>query len=693
MATHWLELVAHRAKVPYANDLMITPGAATVAAWEETLTQLRIGEDELARHIAAFFHIKVADLDSAVSSATKLVPDRLIQQYNVLPLRHTDREIVVATYDPGDMGAEQALGFAAGRTAVFEVATPTALRRAIASHYARDRPERDGETRQPPTGRDAAPSLERDLAGARTGESNAVNRLTQLIIQEAVVRRATDISIYPAENGGVVALRVDAMPQHLMNLPLTAMNFVVGRLRVLGQTGVSDRRLSREGSAHVDVDGRDVVLRIRTTPVHGTHRADVRLTDPLEQRTLEHLGFAPADVERLRALLTQPTGLIVIAGLQGSGRSTLRYAMLRELSRAGRKAVSVEDQITEDLAGIQQIETAPAQGATAAKLVESALRHEPAVLAIDEVTDAVTARQASDAAGNRLVIVALRAAHTLDAIARLSQLGIDRARMASVLRGTVALRLMRRLCSACAQPARAPRDDAERDLAATFALQEAPVAVGCEACCATGYSGVMPLAEILVADDAFRARIRDGASLQEIGRAAVAAGARSAKVVGLERVRHGASDLRELDRVLGSRPPAARLAAAGPRVLVADDEPETRLFARAVLERAGFAVSEAVDGEAVLEQVRASSDFALLILDLNMPRLDGRETLARLKRRVETAALPVLVFTASADPRDEQRIMDEGADDYVRKPLDPERFISRVRAVLARHAVEPATHG
>ena len=694
MPRHWLESVVRKAKVPYADDLLITPGAGTAQAWKETMEQLRLEEDDLAELVAKFFHVKRANLDAVSPAAAKLVPEKLVRQFNVLPLRQNDREIVVATIDPGDMGAEQAIGFAAGRSASFEIATPSALTTAIATRYPQDGDVQAMISRvKAPAQADISGGIEPELAGARTGDSAAVTRLTNLIFQDALARGASMISIFPGENGGAVTFRVNGVTGHFMNMSIIAMNHVVARLRMIGQIGMGDRVRSRGGAARVDFGGKAFELRIQVTPSHGTQRADVTIVDPAFGNRLEDLSWDSGDLERLRAMAAAPTGLIVIAGPEHTGRSTLAYALMRELAAARRTVVSVEQQVNADIPGVRQLEINPQKGLTTIALLQAASRESANVLVVEDLNDADAARHVVAAMDERLVIVTLRAQHTLDALARIAALGFDRGRLGQSLRGIIALRLLRRLCANCREAPRAPQGPDEGALATAYQLSVVPVARGCPKCAQSGYRGVVPVVETLVATDALRAQIGEGASLKDLARTALSGGARSLLNSARERVRAGDTDARELERVLGTRQAMVRPTRARPMVLVADDEPETRLLARAILENAGYAVAEAEDGARVLELVHASADFALLILDLNMPRVDGREALARLKGQVATAGLPVVVLTASPDPSDEQRVMEEGADDYIRKPIDPVQFVERVSAVLRRHVPEAAAHG
>jgi CheY-like chemotaxis protein len=149
------------------------------------------------------------------------------------------------------------------------------------------------------------------------------------------------------------------------------------------------------------------------------------------------------------------------------------------------------------------------------------------------------------------------------------------------------------------------------------------------------------------------------------------------------RVARGETTAEEVARALGT-PAVTAPSADRPVVLIADDDPLIRLLARTVLETDGLAVVEAEDGVQALERLSATKGISLVVLDLDMPKLDGHGVVAELKRNVTTAGLPVVVLTASTNPVDEARALERGADDYIRKPIDPPRFLARVRAVLRR---------
>jgi DNA-binding response OmpR family regulator len=156
-------------------------------------------------------------------------------------------------------------------------------------------------------------------------------------------------------------------------------------------------------------------------------------------------------------------------------------------------------------------------------------------------------------------------------------------------------------------------------------------------------------------------------------------------------VREGVTTLEELDRVLGERAEVEEEAAPGggePMILIVDDDSVNRTLGRTLLHKSGYRVSEAVDGVVALEKLAGPEEYALMVLDLDMPRLSGLEVLKQVRSNVRTAGLPVVVLTGTREEDAEIELMEAGADDYIRKPIDPPRFVARVKAALRRAGVE-----
>jgi CheY-like chemotaxis protein len=211
----------------------------------------------------------------------------------------------------------------------------------------------------------------------------------------------------------------------------------------------------------------------------------------------------------------------------------------------------------------------------------------------------------------------------------------------------------------------------------------ASAGAGCAHCKHTGYSGRVPIAELLTPSASLRATIARGATAHEIRAAMAGDGLRSMRQRALELVAAGVTSIDEVNRVLVDDEVDAALARGGHRVLVADDEPITRMLVKLLLEREHYQVLEAANGREASEiAVREKPD--LLLIDLNMPMVDGYEAIEQLRRGLAPVTLPIVVLTAENGPGVERRVLDLGADDYILKPFDPAVLLSRVQAVFRR---------
>ena len=686
-ASHWLIEVARGAALAGAERLTLEPQIGLADAWVSVARGCGISEDDLARHVATRYKIGIADLANATPLAQALVPEKAARRYQVFPLRENDRQLVVATANPADLDAEQALGFVSGRTPVFEVAPPAALQEALDNRYAPDRLVEnliDGlgaEFEDVEFLEESGP----EQVAAKDVETTPVVKLTNLILRDAVRSGVSDIHLEPGRDGALVRFRVDGVLRTHMRLPMPALNRVISRIKILGKLDIADRMRPQDGRARVQVQGRAFDLRISTVPTREAEKAVIRILDPRSTKRLEDLGVAAPELARLRRLLTHRDGVVVVTGPTGSGKTTLLYAALRELATGEVNIMTVEDPVEYELPGLTQIQVETKRGVTFASALRSILRQDPDVLLVGEIRDLETAEIAVQASlTGHLVLATLHANDAVAAVARFTDLGLDRVKLASTLRGSVAQRLMRRVCPSCAVPTDGALAPEEAKLLARYGVTPKVRAVGCAKCAQTGYRGRIPVVEVLIGSAAIEGLISSGVPAADLQRAAVAGGMRTLREVALERVSSGETTLQEVERVLGGATEDEPATAAPSRVLLVDDDAVNRALARGVLQKNGYEVTEAADGLAALDVLAADPGYALMVLDLDMPRMGGLEALGRVRSSVHTAALPVIVLTGSTSEDSEVVVMDQGADDYVRKPIDPARFVARVKATLRR---------
>jgi CheY-like chemotaxis protein len=348
--------------------------------------------------------------------------------------------------------------------------------------------------------------------------------------------------------------------------------------------------------------------------------------------------------------------------------------------------MSVEDPVEYDLPGVTQIQVEPKQGVTFASALRAILRQDPDVIFVGEIRDLETAQMAVQAAmTGHLVLATLHTNDAAGVVPRLLDIGLDAASIAATLRGALAQRLVRRVCPYCVVRVEDERTEEETRLAALYGVEPKVRAMGCNQCGQTGYRGRMAVVEVLVSHGKLEELILQRASTAQLEQSSIAAGMRRMREVALEKVALGETTLAEVERVLGEvREDAAAGTSSAPRVLIVEDDPVNRVVVRSILQKNGFGVSEAADGHAALDMLRQGESFAAVVMDLAMPRMGGEELLTRMKASIATAGIPVIVLTGSEDKGSEARLIDQGADDYIEKPVDPARFLARVKATLRR---------
>ncbi len=706
-------LVANGVLTPRQAERLASRSEGTL--WAAALREGATDQAIIAA-LSRAYRTPVADLALAEARTTTLLPESLARKHQVLPLAADDRVIRVATADPRDLDLEQTLRFITGRDVLFQIASPAAIVARLDELY---RPERAIERIL--TGLEPARIEAVDAAAVQAGTADSaldapVAKLVDAMISDGVREGASDIHAEPTEGGVVVRYRIDGVLREVMRLPSAAGAALVRRVKVWAKLDVTDPLRPHDGRATARVDDQLVDLRVSTIPVaRRGEKVVIRILDKTNLRgTLGDLGLPARELEVLRRLLGHREGMVLVTGPTGSGKTTTLYAALNELRTGKVNIVTVEDPVEYDVAGISQIQVNEAQGLTFAKALRSVLRQDPDIVLVGEIRDFETATTAVQAGfSGHFVLSTLHTNDAPSAIVRLRDMGIEAFKVASVLKGVVAQRLVRKLCAACAEPI--PVSELPPEARPPASRRDVVVrrAVGCKACNGAGYKGRAAILEVMPVDEAVGRLIDQGAMPEALVAAARRIGMYSLWESGLERVWSGLTSVEELVRVLGERSaeeeapvpgetatipvlaPVASVATApaaptrvvdtapaATRVLVADDDAQMRRLIRSVLQRDGFEVIEAADGLDALDAAQQGG-IDLVILDVDMPRLDGLGVLEELRAQVKTACLPVIVLTAQHGDT-EEKALDLGAQDYLGKPVQTRSLVARVRAVLKR---------
>ncbi len=695
---HWLKDVAKHAGLDL--DLPRRPDISAIRkAWPNVARACKLQDDRFTQRVAGHFRIGVADVGTYDPQAVKLIPESVARRYGILALSSTGSSIVVATSDPANRAAHKDIVAHSSRQPVFLMASPTVLAQALERAYAPARaPKNALQTLVARVAESDFQVVTNQGQGLFTSfelEDPAVVKLAEVVLQQGVRYRATEIHVEPGAVTGRVRYRIDGVLQQVVDLPAAAHNRLVARLRHLAfeQPGTNpDDGFPVRVSA--DLEKRAHLL---TTPTPDGELVWIRLVNPHEVPTLESLKFDGPEGQKIQQVLARQEGLVLVTGPARSGTTSFIYAALGSLQH--KSVISLEGRPEMVVPGVTQIRYDPSTGISFAETLQQLLDRSPDVIHAGEIRDLGTARIAlRTAVTGRKVLATVHTSDAVSGIRRLVDMGLASGRLAESLHAVVSLRLGRKLCQKCARPFDPERDGKSREakLASVLGVRPVKRAVGCKMCAGTGYFEQIPIPEILVVTSAMRAVLGRSPNDAELLRAAQADGMRTFAEVGLDRVARGDTTVEEVERVLGVVPTRSETTDSVGPVLVVDDEEQDRLVITSVLKEMGFEVIEAPDGPTAQSMIEAGDeDFCLVLMDLFMPGMDGKELLRGIRQSLSTQSLPVIVLTSSANPRDELELLEAGADDFLLKPVVADRLEARVRAVLRRSGVRistPVTH-
>jgi type II secretory ATPase GspE/PulE/Tfp pilus assembly ATPase PilB-like protein/CheY-like chemotaxis protein len=711
------------------------PAAAPVSLWETLIQRKLITDEQVLSAIAARFRIARADLSRVDPKVTQAVPEQLARRFNVIPVRESDSYLEVATANPFDIDAEKVLAFTTGREVRMLLGSPVRIREKLDELYRSDDIVNrlldgiggDFEVK-------AIAEEEDRAASAEEASQRPIIRLVDMLLADGVSSRASDIHVEPIEGGVVVRYRIDGVLRQVMKIPRNAGLPLISRIKIMSGLDIADRLRPQDGRARVSVNNEAVDLRVSTLPASLGEKVVIRI---LNQRVtvldLEALGMHEDERRAMVNLLGSKEGIILVTGPTGSGKTTTLYSAIRLIQSPGVNIVTVEDPVEYRLGeNIVQVQVHERAGLTFASALRSILRQDPDVVLVGEIRDQETAQIAVQASlTGHLVLSTLHTNDAPNAVTRLVDMGMESYKIASALRGVVAQRLMRRICKVCGTVSTDPPP--ERLVPYVPKGSKLYQAVGCPECAMTGYRGRFSIVEVLTMTPELERRVGQAATADQIAELAREAGMRSLFESGLRHVLAGDSTLDELLRVAdvpkhmtpaaparpdtrtsrGVAPPPSPAPAPpssldlaieldlvdeaepegpsqragqvrGTCVLLVEDEEQLRRVMKDLLEREGYTVAEAGDGVQALDQVdRFAPD--IIILDLNLPGMDGYGVLGQLRSRPATRGIPVVVLTAKGDEDNEVRVFELGADDFITKPFRARALSARLEAVLGRH--------
>ncbi|WP_017365124.1 type II secretion system ATPase GspE [Methylococcus capsulatus] len=459
---------------------------------------------------------------------------------------------VVAVEDPFDAELIHALGLACGQPVHPVVGLASEIDRALEQQIG--------------SGRSVMGQIVENLGGDEDAEEADVEhlkdlaseapviRMVNLIMQRAVESRASDIHVEPFEQTLKVRFRIDGVLRDVEAPPVRSTAAVISRIKIMAKLNIAERRLPQDGRIKLQVQGKELDLRVSTVPTMYGESVVIRLLHK-ESITFDFgtLGFDGSVLRRFLEILELPHGIILITGPTGSGKSTTLYTALHKINTPSRKIITVEDPVEYQLEGVNQIQVKPQIGLNFASALRSIMRQDPDVIMIGEMRDLETARIAVQSAlTGHLVLSTLHTNDAAGGVTRLLDMGLEDYLITSTVNGILGQRLVRRLCQSCREPHPALEEVAEEMGLRRFQRDGEVVLyrpVGCEQCGGTGFRGRLAILEFLVMSDEVRRLVMSHAQARQIEEVALREGMHTMYDDGVRKALMGLTTVEEVLRV------------------------------------------------------------------------------------------------------------------------------------------------
>ena len=527
--------------------------------FQATLAKLGyISDAEITNFLSAQYRLPAVNLEEYEidREVLKLVAKDVCERHKIIPLSRSGAQLMIAMADPTNLNAIDDIKFLTGLNVDPVVASETSILAAI-ERYFNAGPTYDEVMADFDEDEIEAVAEEEEVSVnelERASEDAPVVRLVNMLLLNAIKKRASDIHVEPYEKSLRVRYRIDGVLVEEMTPPLKLKNAISSRLKIMSQLDIAERRLPQDGRIKLKLgQGREMDFRVSVLPTIWGEKIVLRLLDKSNlQLDMTKLGFDPKPLEDFQWAIHQPWGMVLVTGPTGSGKTTTLYSALSDLNKVTSNISTAEDPVEYNLPGINQVQMHDEIGLNFAAALRSFLRQDPDIIMVGEIRDFETAEIAVKAAlTGHLVLSTL---HTNDApatISRLLNMGVEPFLITASVNLVLAQRLARRICSDCKQEIKVDHH-ALLDLGMTeeqIASGRLFKGAGCKSCNESGYKGRVALYEVMRFNDPLKEMVLQGASTAELKVAAIKQGMSTLRMSGIKKMLEGVTTMEEVLRV------------------------------------------------------------------------------------------------------------------------------------------------
>ncbi|CAN5819157.1 type IV pilus assembly ATPase PilB [soil metagenome] len=517
---------------------------------EDTLVQSgKISPEMLAKSLAMQLGYEYIDAGSTKvdAYAVTLVPEATARRYSAMPVRLEGNTLVVAMKDPRHVFALDDIRLITGKEIQPAVATEEGLSSLINRFY-RGGEDMDELTRT--VLEEVGGRAQEQAEDTSAIDDNALVKIVNNIIREAVLNDISDIHIEPQPNRVLVRVRKDGSLREYMTMPRAAASAMAARIKIMGGLNIAERRLPQDGRVRFKDKNIEVDLRLSTLPTVYGEKSVMRILKKASSiPEIEQLGFADYNFQSFSDVIKKPYGMFLITGPTGSGKSFTTFSILKRLAMPEVNVTTIADPVEYEIPGINQTQANPKAGLDFARALRAFLRQDPDIIMVGEIRDTETAKIAVEAALTGHLLIATL--HTNDApsvVTRLTEMGVEPFNVSASLIGVLAQRLVRKVCSNC-KVEYTPEPDVLRRIGVSDQEIRGKLlyrGVGCEKCSGSGYNGRFGIHEFLAVNEEMESAIARESPANIIKEVAVKNGMRTLRDDGIHKAFQGITTLEEV---------------------------------------------------------------------------------------------------------------------------------------------------
>lgn len=563
------------------GEMLLKGGLITEQQLQEALKLQKTSGGKIGFNLVKLGYVKEEDITSLLSEQygvpaihlehfdiepeiLKLITPEIAQKFLLIPIERTGSSLTVAMADPSNIFALDQIRFLTSYNVEPVVASEASIRSAIDRYYGGSKDMQLQSVMQEIEKVNEEAELEIDLdeeelseqALAAAGKDAPVIRLVNAVFVDAIKKGASDIHVEPYEKDFRIRFRIDGLLYEQLRPPIKMKDGITSRIKLMAKLDIAEKRLPQDGRIKtvMKIDGKvkEIDYRVSTVPTLFGEKVVLRLLDKEGLKLdLTKLGFEPESLEKFQRAISKPTGMILITGPTGSGKTNTLYSAIGQLNQPDKHILTAEDPVEFSISGCNQVQMKEDIGLTFASALRSFLRQDPNIILVGEIRDFETAEIAVKAAlTGHLVMSTLHTNDAPSSISRLINMGIEPFLVGTAVQLIQAQRLVRRVCKDCKEEFSYPKK-ALLDMG--FTEEEAETVKimkgkGCPTCNGSGCKGRIALMEVLEMTDTIREMVLMGANALDLKKQAIAEGMITLRRSGLIKVMNGIVPIEEVLR-------------------------------------------------------------------------------------------------------------------------------------------------